>query len=77
MILIEQVKAARALLGWSQTELGRRAGLSLPTVKRFETVSKWKASEEAGARIIQALEDAGIEFINDEAPGVRRHPAKR
>jgi transcriptional regulator with XRE-family HTH domain len=69
--LLEQIKAARALLGWSQTELGRQAGLSLPTVKRFEGEGKVKASEDASAKIVQALRDAGIEFTNGDAPGVR------
>ena len=36
MITIEQLRAARGLLGWSQSELAERAGLSLPTVKRLE-----------------------------------------
>lgn len=30
------VKAARKERGWSQTELGRRAGVSRPTVSRIE-----------------------------------------
>ncbi len=77
MITIGQVRAARALLGWSQTELGRRAGLSLPTVKRFEGGGgKLKASEEAAAKILKTLGDAGIEFIDDGAPGVRLHIPK-
>ena len=33
---IEQLRAARGLLGWSQTTLASRAKLSLPTVKRVE-----------------------------------------
>ena len=34
MFTIEQVRAARGLLGWSQSKLAARAGLSLPTVKK-------------------------------------------
>jgi transcriptional regulator with XRE-family HTH domain len=71
MISIEQIKAARALLGWSQTELGQQAGLSLPTIKRLEGDTKLKVSEEARAKIIQTLEAAGIEFTNGRKPGVR------
>ena len=33
---LEQLRAARGLLGWSQAELAERAGLSAPTVKRLE-----------------------------------------
>ena len=40
MITVEQLRAARGLLGWSQSELAARAGLSLPTVKRLEAVSR-------------------------------------
>lgn len=32
----EAVKAARKERGWSQTELGERAGVSRPTVARIE-----------------------------------------
>lgn len=32
----EAVKAARKKRGWSQTELGKRAGVSRPTVARIE-----------------------------------------
>ena len=35
-ISVEQLRAARGLLGWSQSDLAARAGLSLPTVKRLE-----------------------------------------
>ena len=34
MLTIEQLRAARGLLGWSQSKLAARAGLSLPTVKK-------------------------------------------
>ena len=36
MISIEQIRAARALLGWSQTQLAEAAERSLPTIKRLE-----------------------------------------
>jgi transcriptional regulator with XRE-family HTH domain len=36
MISIEQIRAARALLGWSQTQLAEAAARSLPTIKRLE-----------------------------------------
>jgi len=34
---IRQVKAARALLGWSQSDLARHSGISEPTIARLES----------------------------------------
>ena len=70
---IEQLRGARGLLGWSQTELAKRAGLSLPTVKRFEAGSGPRVSEEAREKMQRALELGGVEFLdeNGSGPGVR------
>ena len=38
-VSIRQIKAARALLGWSQEDLAKRAGISVPTVKRLEAAN--------------------------------------
>lgn len=69
---VEQVRAARGLLGWSQTRLGEAAGLSLPTIKRYET-GLATVSVEAVDAIRAALEAAGVLFIdsNGHGPGVR------
>ena len=69
MITIEQLRAARGLLGWSQTELAVRAGLSLPTVKRLEGGFGPRVSVEARAKLQQALEAAGVEFIDENGGG--------
>ena len=68
-----QLRAARGLIGWSQTDLARRSGLSLPTVKRVETDLGIRVSDEARTKLRQALETAGIEFIDENGggPGVR------
>ena len=73
LITIEQLRAARALLGWSQTQLAERAGMSLPTVKRVEAENGPRVSEEARQRLQQALESGGITFIDENGggPGVR------
>ncbi|TDK49708.1 helix-turn-helix domain-containing protein [Antarcticimicrobium luteum] len=73
-VSVEQVKAARALLRWSQGDLANRSGVSLPTIKRLEA-----ATGEIGGRvdtansIRAALESAGVQFIeeNGGGPGVR------
>lgn len=74
MATIRQVKAARALLGWSQDELARSSGVSKPTIARLETADG-ELGGYAGTRdkILAALEAAGVIFIeeNGEGPGVR------
>jgi transcriptional regulator with XRE-family HTH domain len=74
-----QLRAARSLIGWSQTDLAKKAGLSLPTVKRVETDLGVRVSDEAKRKLHQALENAGIEFIpeNGGGPGVRLKKAAR
>jgi transcriptional regulator with XRE-family HTH domain len=64
VITIEQIRAARGLLGWSQTELASRATLSVPTVKRLEGGFGPKVSDAACAKLQKALEAAGIKFID-------------
>jgi transcriptional regulator with XRE-family HTH domain len=73
MITVEQLRAARGLLGWSQSDLADRAGLSLPTVKRLEGGFGPSVSDDARKKIKRALESAGIEFIDENGggPGVR------
>jgi transcriptional regulator with XRE-family HTH domain len=76
---IEQLRAARGLLGWSQSELASRAGLSLPTVKRLEGGFGPKVSNDARAKLQRALVSAGVEFIDENGggPGVRLRSAQR
>ena len=73
MITIQQIRAARGLLGWSQTALANRAGLSLPTVKRVEAGAGPHVSDEARRRIQKALEAGGAQFVSENGggPGVR------
>ena len=76
----EQLRAARGLLGWSQSELAARAGLSLPTVKRLEAGFGPHVSNEARAKLQRAIEAAGIEFIDENGGGLGlrfRKPRKR
>jgi len=77
---IEQLRAARGLLGWSQSELATRAGLSLPTVKRLEAGFGPHVSNEARAKLQRAIEAAGIEFIDENGGGLGlrfKKPRKR
>ena len=68
-----QIRAARALVGWSQTDVANAAALSVPTVKRAEADGGIRVSDDAVLAIADALKKAGIEFIaeNGGGPGVR------
>ena len=66
-----QTRAARGLLGWSQTELGNAAGLSLSTIKRYEAGRGANGSQGVIDKMRAALEAAGVEFTNGGQPGVR------
>ncbi len=68
-ITVQQIRAARGLLGWSQTALARKAGLSRETVKRVEAPSNLKVSSDAKAKLQKALENGGIEFIEENGGG--------
>ncbi len=81
-VSIRQVKAARALLAWSQEQLATEADVSIPTIKRLEAQDgPLGGRSETGDKIRTALEAAGVEFIdeNGSGPGVRlgkRQPKK-
>jgi transcriptional regulator with XRE-family HTH domain len=70
VVTVEQIRAARGLLGWSQSELAVRAGLSLPTVKRLEGGFGPRVSDEARAKLQRAIEVAGIDFIEENGGGL-------
>jgi predicted transcriptional regulator len=70
----EVVRAARALLRWEQRDLADASSVSLPTIKRLEvTPGPLSAHLSTIAALKRALEDAGIEFIDENGggPGVR------
>jgi transcriptional regulator with XRE-family HTH domain len=60
MISAEQIKAARAMLDWTQDELARACGLSLNTVSNLE---KGHLSIRSSMAVRKALEDKGFEFF--------------
>jgi transcriptional regulator with XRE-family HTH domain len=68
----ELIRAARALLRWDQQDLAKASEVSLPTIKRLEAKPGiLKANKPTLAALRRALESAGIEFTNGNAPGVR------
>ena len=75
---IRQIKAARALLDWSQERLADKSGVSMPTIQRLEAQDgPLGGRASTGEKIRSTLEAAGIEFTNGDAPGVRLKKKKR
>jgi predicted transcriptional regulator len=66
------LRAARALIGWSQDELAAKAKVALRTITRMEGYDD-AVDGRLGTlnRIVAVLEKAGVEFLNDGKPGVR------
>ena len=69
----DQIRAARALLGWSQARLGLRSSTSAYVVKKFELTGQVASVHgrpdltDPLAAIRATLEAAGVEFTNGEA----------
>ncbi len=70
MIDAGQIRAARAFLEWSQTELGEKAGLSPQTIKRMEALGPGRSSMDNVAAVQSALESAGVVFLPDDGAGI-------
>jgi transcriptional regulator with XRE-family HTH domain len=68
MITVDQTKAARKLLGWSQLDLALEAGISQTTVVDFET-HRGRSRQITLSLIRRALEGAGIKFTSVAASG--------
>jgi transcriptional regulator with XRE-family HTH domain len=72
MITPAQCRAARALLDWSQLQLSQKAGVGIVTVRQLEA-GLHQPRRSTAVVIERALQDAGIEFIDENGggPGVR------
>ena len=75
MIVSEQIRAARGLLGWSQAFLAKQAGVGLMTIKRMEAnPGRVTGTVNSVLKVQNTLERAGIRIIvadKDGGPGVR------
>jgi transcriptional regulator with XRE-family HTH domain len=75
MITPAQIRAARALLGWKQTDLAERSGVSEISIKNIERGATDPRSSTLGA-IEKAFGSAGLIFLDpgdarDGGAGVR------
>lgn len=64
MPTIEQIRAARALIGWSQGELADHAGLSQTGIARIENGTN-KPNSSTLAKITTAFDKFDVEFIGE------------
>ncbi len=71
MITREQLKMARAALGWGVRDVAKKAGVAATTVSRYENGAD--AYGDTLSKIRRALEAGGVIFLdgNGEGPGVR------
>jgi transcriptional regulator with XRE-family HTH domain len=79
MITASQCRAARALLDWSQQHLASQSRVGIVTIRQLE--AGVHEPRPATLQVVrQALESAGVEFIDENGggPGVRlRKPQKQ
>ena len=76
MISSSQIKAARAMLGWSAIELASKCDIGSATIKRYEVqIGIPVANTSVLLAIKECLENHGIEFTGDplKNPGVILH----
>ncbi len=74
MITSSQIRAARALLDWTRSDLSERSGVGISALMRFESADGVPAGNiKTIDAVKKALEEAGIEFIGspDSQAGVR------
>ena len=76
-----QIRAARGFLKWSVANLAEQANVGISTIQKIEDVDgdpsisstlQWRsdAREEAVAKIVAAMEAAGITFLTANTQGV-------
>ena len=76
MISSSQIRAARALLGWSGNDLANKSGVGITTLRRYELQDGIpSANTNVLMSIKTTFEASGIEFTGDLLvnPGVMLH----
>ncbi len=71
MLQPAQIRAARALLGWHQVDLARKAKVGLATIRRLEKGPEGPVMAHVSTmvRITECLTMAGIVFIQADDRG--------
>jgi transcriptional regulator with XRE-family HTH domain len=71
-ITTAQMRGARGLLNWSQSELSKRTGISTTSIGNIEA-GNTQARESTLKLIRKAFENAGIEFIGTEGMRIKQN----
>lgn len=73
----EQLRAARSLIRWQQSDLAAASGVSIPTIKRLEAMDGELTGHTSTIRSLRsALEAAGVQFIPENGGGAGVRLAK-
>ena len=75
MLTGEDVKTARTLLGWPQSQLARELSVNATTIKDYER-GKRRISALEMSVLRRVLETAGIEFTNGGEPRLKMAESK-
>jgi len=71
ILYIKQLRAARALLGWSQQNLADNSDVPLPTIKRLEKGDGLvKGRSDNVWKIQECFDKNGIEFLSQDGKGL-------
>ena len=76
MLSSSQIRAARALLGWSGIDLAEKSAVGITTLRRYELQKGIPSANTTVLLVLKGtLEKAGIEFTGDPLvnPGVTLH----
>jgi DNA-binding XRE family transcriptional regulator len=82
MLTAAQIRAARAMLAWTQADLGKASGVAEVTVKKIEAGTTDDPRSKTLAAIQRAFEKAGVVFlepgdVRDGGEGLRLRKAAR
>ncbi len=69
-----QIRAARALIRWTAEDLAENSTVSVTTIRRAELTESQTVMTRVNDRVIRrTLEEAGVEFIDENGggPGVQ------
>lgn len=70
MLTSQHLRAARALLGWKQEDLAKKAKIGLATIQRLERGSgPIMAHVSTALKIQSALNKAGVAFLECDQDG--------